>query len=151
MKESKPRARRQAGFSLIEILVVMVIIGILVSLVAPSVLNRVDDARLQKVEADFKAIESALSIYNLDNFTYPSTDQGLQALVSKPDGQPEARNWKKGGYLKEMPLDPWGREYLYLSPGEDGREFDLYTLGADGVSGGEDQNADLYNGESTTP
>lgn len=151
MKESKPRARQQAGFSLIEILVVMVIIGILVSLVAPSVLNRVDDARLQKVEADFKAIESALSIYNLDNFTYPSTDQGLQALVSKPDGQPEARNWKKGGYLKEMPLDPWGREYLYLSPGEDGREFDLYTLGADGVSGGEDQNADLFNGESTTP
>lgn len=151
MKVSHPRARQQAGFSLIEILVVMVIIGILVSLVAPSVLNRVDDARLQKVEADFKAIESALSIYNLDNFTYPSTDQGLQALVSKPDGQPEARNWKKGGYLKEMPLDPWGREYLYLSPGEDGREFDLYTLGADGVSGGEDQNADMFNGESTTP
>ena len=148
MKLSNTRRRHNAGFSLIEILVVMVIIGILVSLVAPSVLNRVDDARLQKVEADFKAIESALSIYNLDNFNYPSTDQGLQALVSKPDGQPEARNWKKGGYLKEMPLDPWGREYLYLSPGENGREFDLYTLGADGVSGGEDQNADMFSGDN---
>ena len=148
MKVSNTRRRHNAGFSLIEILVVMVIIGILVSLVAPSVLNRVDDARLQKVEADFKAIESALSIYNLDNFTYPSTDQGLQALVRKPDGQPEARNWKKGGYLKEMPLDPWGREYLYLSPGENGREFDLYTLGADGVSGGEDQNADMFSGDN---
>ncbi|HSG62472.1 MAG TPA: type II secretion system major pseudopilin GspG [Pseudomonadales bacterium] len=148
MQLANTQKRRQAGFSLIEILVVMVIIGILVSLVAPSVLNRVDDARLQKVEADFKAIESALSIYHLDNFTYPSTDQGLQALVNKPDGQPEARNWKKGGYLKEMPLDPWGREYLYLSPGENGREFDLYTLGADGVSGGEDQNADMFSGET---
>jgi len=135
----------QRGFSLIEILVVMVIIGILVSLVAPSVLNRVDDARLQKVTSDFKAIESALSIYHLDNFTYPSTDQGLQALVTQPDGQPEARNWKKGGYLKELPIDPWGREYLYLSPGESGSPFDIYTLGADGISGGEDQNADMFN------
>ncbi|MEY3017467.1 MAG: hypothetical protein RL336_602 [Pseudomonadota bacterium] len=147
MLQRQSRRRHNSGFSLIEILVVMVIIGILVSLVAPSVLNRVDDARLQKVEADFKSIESALSIYHLDNFTYPSTDQGLQALVSKPDGQPEARNWKKGGYLKEMPVDPWGREYLYLSPGEEGREFDLYTLGADGVSGGEDQNADLFSSD----
>lgn len=138
----------QRGFSLIEILVVMVIIGILVSLVAPSVLNRVDDARLQKVTADFKAIESALSIYHLDNFTYPSTDQGLQALVTRPDGQPEARNWKKGGYLKELPMDPWGREYLYLSPGENGTQFDIYTLGADGISGGEDQNADMINSGS---
>src|SRR6056300_1103202 len=148
MKKSVTRIRHHRGFSLIEILVVMVIIGILVSLVAPSVLNRVDDARLQKVESDFKAIESALSIYHLDNFTYPSTDQGLQALVSQPDGQPEARNWKKGGYLKEMPVDPWGRDYLYLSPGEGGRDFDLYTLGADGVSGGDDQNADMFSGEN---
>lgn len=147
MLQRQSRRRHNSGFSLIEILVVMVIIGILVSLVAPSVLNRVDDARLQKVEADFKSIESALSIYHLDNFNYPSTDQGLQALVSKPDGQPEARNWKKGGYLKEMPMDPWGREYLYLSPGEDGRDFDLYTLGADGVTGGEEQNADLFSGD----
>lgn len=141
----KTANKRQTGFSLIEILVVMVIIGILVSLVAPSVLNRVDDARLQKVTSDFKAIESALSIYHLDNFNYPSTDQGLQALVTQPDGQPEARNWKKGGYLKELPVDPWGREYLYLSPGENNQPFEIYTLGADGISGGEDQNADMSN------
>ena len=136
--------QRTKGFSLLEILVVLVIMGILVSLVAPTVLNRVDDARLQKAQADFKAIETALKIYHLDNFNYPSSEQGLQALVSRPTDDPEPRNWKQGGYLPELPIDPWGNEYLYLYPGENG-EFDIYTLGADRTAGGDAQNADLGN------
>ena len=104
------------GFSLIEILVVLVIMGLLISVVAPTVLNSADDARLQKAQADFKSIETALKIYRLDNFVYPSTEQGLEALVSPSTLAPEPRNFKRGGYLSELPLDPWGRPYLYLSP-----------------------------------
>lgn len=132
----------QAGFSLIEILVVLVILGLLVSIVAPNVLNRADDARVQKVSADFKSIATALKIYRLDNYVYPSSEQSLAALVEKPSLPPEPRNWKQEGYLDEIPLDPWGRPYLYLSPGEHGA-FDLYSYGADGVPGGEGQNLDL--------
>lgn len=136
----------QRGFSLIEILVVLVIMGLLISIVAPNVLNRADEARVSKVNADFKAIETALKIYKLDNFTYPTSEQSLEALVNKPEIEPEARNWKSGGYLDELPLDPWGRPYLYLSPAEQGGgEFDLYTLGADGLTGGEDQSTDIGN------
>jgi general secretion pathway protein G len=138
---------KQAGFSLIEIMVVLVILGLLISVVAPNVLNRADDARVQKVYADFKAIETALKIYRLDNFNYPSTEQGLEALVDKTDIDPEPRNFKDGGYLDSLPKDPWGQGYLYLSPGENG-DFDLYSLGADSVSGGEGQNADLGNWDS---
>lgn len=137
-------ASRSSGFSLVEILVVLVIMGLLISVVAPTVLNRADEARVQKVHADFKAIETALKIYRLDNYVYPTTEQGLEALVEPSDLEPEPRNFKKGGYLAEVPLDPWGRPYLYLSPGENG-EVDLYSLGADGLSGGEDQNADIGN------
>ena len=136
--------KKQNGFSLIEILVVLVIMGLLISVVAPTVLNSADDARVQKVQADFKAIETALKIYRLDNYVYPTTEQGLQALVEKSTLDPEPRNFKDGGYLQELPLDPWGRAYLYLSPGENG-EIDIYSLGADGLSGGEDQNADIGN------
>ncbi len=135
---------RQGGFSLVEILVVLVIMGLLISVVAPTVLNRADDARVQKVHADFKAIETALKIYRLDNYVYPTTEQGLQALVERSTLDPEPRNFKEGGYLSELPLDPWGRPYLYLSPGERG-EVDLYSLGADGLSGGDGQNADIGN------
>lgn len=135
---------RHAGFSLVEILVVLVIMGLLISVVAPNVLNRADEARVQKVQADFKAIETALKIYRLDNYVYPTTEQGLQALVEKSSLDPEPRNFKDGGYLQELPLDPWGRAYLYLSPGEHG-EVDIYSLGADGLSGGEGQNADIGN------
>jgi general secretion pathway protein G len=138
------KAVRQAGFSLVEILVVLVIMGLLISVVAPTVLNQADDARVQKVYADFKAIETALKIYRLDNYVYPTSEQGLEALVEASTLDPEPRNFKKGGYLPEVPLDPWGRPYLYLSPGENG-EFDLYSLGADGLSGGEGQNTDLGN------
>ena len=135
---------KQRGFSLVEILVVLVIMGLLVSVVAPTVLNRADEARVQKVYADFSNIATALKLYRLDNFVYPSSDQGLEALVSPSTLDPEPRNFKQGGYLDRLPLDPWGQPYMYLSPGENG-EFDLYSLGADGLSGGENQNADLGN------
>ena len=142
---------RQSGFSLLEIMVVLVILGLLVSMVAPNVMNRVSGARVQKVEADVKAIETALSIYKLDNFRLPTTEQGLEALVTEPELDPLPQNWKKGGYLPELPIDPWGRPYLYLYPGEraaeDGREEspDIFTLGADGVVGGDGEDADLGN------
>ncbi len=133
-----------SGFSLVEILVVLVIIGLLVSIVAPNVLRRADEARVQKVKADFKNIETALKLYRLDNFNYPTTEQGLQALVEKPTIDPLPRNWKQGGYLETPPADPWGRPYLYLSPAEFGSgDYDIYSLGADGVTGGDDQNADI--------
>ena len=132
---------KQNGFSLIEILVVLVIMGLLISVVAPTVLNSADDARIQKVQADFKSIETALKIYRLDNYVYPTTEQGLEALVTP--------NFKQGGYLSELPMDPWGRPYLYLSPGEY-RETDIYSLGADGLPGGEGQNADIGNWNQTS-
>ena len=138
-----PRAQ-QRGFSLVEILVVLVIMGLLISIVAPTVLNQADDARIKKAEADFKAIETALKIYRLDNFVYPTTEQGLEALVSASPLDPQPRNFKDGGYLSDVPLDPWGRPYLYLSPGENG-EVDIYSFGADGLPGGEGQNADVGN------
>jgi general secretion pathway protein G len=140
----RPLRSRVAGFSLVEILVVLVIMGLLISVVAPTVLNRADEARVQKAQADFKAIETALKIYRLDNYVYPTTEQGLEALVTPSTLDPEPRNFKAGGYLAEVPVDPWGRPYLYLSPGERG-EVDIYTLGADGLSGGEGQNADIGN------
>jgi len=138
------------GFSLIEILVVLVIMGLLISVVAPTVLDSADDARIQKVQADFKAVETALKIYRLDNFAYPTTEQGLIALVQPSTLEPEPRNFKQGGYLQEVPIDPWGREYLYLSPGEYG-EVDIFSYGADGLPGGESQNADLGNWGAEAP
>ncbi len=132
------------GFSLVEVLVVLVIMGLLISIVAPTVLNRADEARVQKAQADFKAIETALKIYRLDNYVYPSTEQGLEALVSPSAIDPIPRNFKAGGYLAEVPRDPWDRPYLYLSPGDRG-EIDIYSLGADGLAGGDAQNADIGN------
>ena len=140
----KYTAKNQHGFSLVEILVVLVIMGLLISVVAPTVLNRADEARVQKAYADFKSIETALKIYRLDNYVYPTTEQGLEALVEPSSLDPEPRNFKTGGYLQEVPFDPWGRPYLYLSPGENG-EIDIYSLGADGLSGGEGQNVDIGN------
>jgi general secretion pathway protein G len=144
MKNSVNIKAGQGGFSLVEILVVLVIMGLLISVVAPTVLNRADEARVQKVQADFKSIETALKIYRLDNYVYPTTEQGLEALVEPSSLDPEPRNFKAGGYLQEVPMDPWGRPYLYMSPGEHS-EVDIYSLGADGLSGGEGQNADIGN------
>jgi len=137
-------APRQQGFTLIELIVVIVILGLLGSIIAPKFLGKTDTARIQKARTDIGALESALELYKLDNFTYPTTDQGLEALVSKPSSDPAPANWQKGGYIKKLRKDPWQRDYLYLSPGEHG-ELDIYSLGADGVEGGSDANADIGN------
>ena len=115
-KNSTPRSAA-SGFTLIEVMVVVAILAILAALVVPRIMDRPDEARVIKTKQDIRAIESALQLYRLDNFQYPSTDQGLEALVSKPSGSPEPKNWKSGGYLERMPKDPWGSEYQYLSPG----------------------------------
>jgi len=135
---------RQAGFTLIEIMVVVVILGILAAIVVPKVMDRPDAARITKAKADIRAIQGALDLYKLDNYNYPSTDQGLEALVTKPSGNPEARNWKQGGYLDRLPKDPWGNPYQYLSPGSHG-PVDIFTYGADGRPGGDGVNADIGN------
>lgn len=132
------------GFSLIEIMVVLVIMGLLASIVAPNVMNALSGSKTQKVQADFANIETALKMYKLDNFIFPTSEQGLEALVSPPSSAPEAKNWRQGGYMDELPLDPWGSEYLYVSPGE-GKPYDIYTLGADSVRGGEEEAKDITN------
>ena len=134
----------QRGFTLIEIMVVVVILAVLIAVVVPRVMDRPDQARITKVENDIRALESALDLYRLDNFTYPNTEQGLRALVERPSGD-AARNWRSGGYVNRLQLDPWGNAYQYQRPGRDGREFDLFSLGADGRPGGTDINADIGN------
>lgn len=136
------RRKKQAGFTLIEIMVVIVIIGILASVVVPRVMDNPDKARTAKAKHDIQALESALDIYRLDNFTYPTTDQGLEALIMKPSGSPEPKNWKNGGYIKKLRKDPWGNDYLYMHPGQHG-EVDIYSLGADGAPGGDGVFADI--------
>jgi len=134
--------RKQRGFTLIEIMVVVVILGILAALVVPQVMNRPDQAKVTVAKGDIKAIGAALDMYKLDNYAYPSTQQGLDALVEKPGGNPQPKNWNRDGYLKRVPKDPWGNEYQCLSPGTQG-QFDLYSYGADGKQGGSDLNADI--------
>jgi len=121
---------KQGGFTLIEIMVVVVILGILAAAVVPKIMSRPEQARIEKAKHDITTLESALNIYKLDNYQYPSTDQGLEALVTKPSGSPQPRNYKKGGYIKKLNKDPWGKEYLYLFPGTHS-ELDLYSLGPD--------------------
>ena len=123
---------KQGGFTLIEVMVVVVILSILAAIVVPKIMDRPDEARITKAKQDIRALEAALNLYKLDNFIYPTTDQGLEALVQPPTIAPEPPKWKQGGYLDRMPQDPWGKSYLYLSPGDQGRAFDLYSLGADG-------------------
>jgi len=135
---------KQRGFTLIEIMVVVVILGILAALVVPQVMNRPDQAKVTVAKGDIKAIGAALDMYKLDNYSYPSTQQGLDALVEKPGGNPQPKNWNRDGYLKRVPKDPWGNEYQYLSPGTEG-QYDLYSYGADGKQGGSDLNADIGN------
>lgn len=126
-------------------MVAVAIIAILTAIIAPRVIGRLDDAQVTKAKADIGALSTALNLYRLDNFVYPSSDQGLNALVARPAGDPPAPNWRSGGYLGgALPKDPWGRDYLYLSPGRNG-PFDVYTLGADGKAGGDGADADLGN------
>jgi general secretion pathway protein G len=139
-----PPPRRNCGFTLIEIMVVVVILGILAALVAPNVIRRIDDARVTKAKQDIRAYETALNLYRMDNFRYPTTEQGLEALVKQPL-DPNIKNWKQGGYIDGLKKDPWGNDYAYISPGTRGGEYDLYTLGADGQPGGEGPDADIGN------
>jgi general secretion pathway protein G len=132
--------RRAAGFTLIELLVVLVIIGVLAGLIVPNVLNRAEEARVTAARTDVNNLVQALKLYRLDNQRYPSAEQGLQALVSKPTAGPAAPNWKP--YLDKLPNDPWGRPYQYANPGVKG-EIDVYSLGADGQAGGDGTNADV--------
>jgi general secretion pathway protein G len=142
MSVSTPCPRIARGFTLIEILVVVVILGILAAIVVPKVMERPGEARVVRAQQDIRGIASALGLYKLDNFVYPTTAQGLDALVNKPSGQPDAPNWK--GYLDNLPKDPWGRPYQYQSPGQHG-PFDVFTWGADGKPGGEGEAADVGN------
>ncbi len=131
----------QRGFTLIEVMVVVVILGILAAFIVPKLMDRPDAARIAKAKSDIGAIESALNLYRLDNHRYPATDDGLEALVNKPANAP---TWKEGGYLERLPMDPWGKPYQYLSPGIHGT-IDIFSLGADGAEGGDGANADLGN------
>ncbi|HEY6941197.1 type II secretion system major pseudopilin GspG [Dokdonella sp.] len=140
-----PRPRAARGFTLIEILVVVVILGILAAIVVPRVMERPGEARITRARQDIQGIVTALSMYKLDNFAYPSTEQGLDALVTKPSGQPEAPNWK-GPYLDHSAKDPWGHPYQYAQPGQHG-SIDVYSFGADGKPGGDGEAADVGNWE----
>lgn len=133
--------RKQAGFTLIEIMVVVVILGILAAFIVPRLMDRPDAARITKAKSDIRAIESALSLYRLDNHSYPTTDLGLAALVEKPAN---AAAWKEGGYIERMPKDPWNNPYQYLNPGVHGT-IDVFSYGADGQEGGDGINADIGN------
>jgi general secretion pathway protein G len=140
------RKFRQAarGFTLIEIMVVVVIIGLLAAFILPNVFGNVEKAQISKVKGDIQGIETALTMYKLDNYKYPSTDLGLAALSQRPN-DPTVRNWREGGYIKRISKDPWGNPYQYLYPGLHGQDYDLYSFGADGQEGGEGVNADIGN------
>ncbi len=137
------RNKTQAGFTLLEIMVVIVILGVLASLVVPNLMGNKEKADQQKAVTDIVALENALDMYKLDNSVYPTTDQGLDALVTKPSN-PEPRNYRDGGYIRRLPQDAWGNDYQYLSPGDNGT-VDIFSLGADGQEGGEGANADIGN------
>ncbi|CAM4088601.1 type II secretion system major pseudopilin GspG [Vibrio neonatus] len=138
------RNKKQQGFTLLEVMVVVVILGILASFVVPNLLGNKEKADQQKAITDIVALENALDMYKLDNSVYPTTDQGLDALVSRPTGSPEPRNYRADGYIRRLPKDPWGYDYQYLSPGDNGN-IDIFTLGADGQDGGEGSSTDIGN------
>ena len=131
-----------SGFTLIEILVVVVILGILGAIVVPNLMSRPDTTRVQAAQSDIRALSSALDVYRLDNFQYPSSEQGLEALVQRPSGFPEPKNWNPDGYINKLPTDPWGSRYIYERT--DATSFTIFSLGADGQEGGEGLNADIH-------
>ncbi len=136
------------GFTLIELMVVIIILGILAMYVGPKIMGRPEEAKQVKAKVDISALETALKLYKLDSGVYPSTDQGLQALVEKPETGNVPTKWREGGYLEKnkVPKDPWGNEFVYISPGVHG-DFDIISYGSDGVPGGEGQNKDINNWE----
>ena len=146
MKIFRRKKSRQAGFTLIELMVVIVILGVLAGMIIPRIMGRPDEARQAKARIQMEAMESALKLYKLDNGSYPSTEQGLKALVEAPTTGDLPKNWRQGGYLEKgkVPKDPWGNDFVYLSPGSHG-DFDIISLGADGEPGGEDADMDINN------
>lgn len=138
------RHHRHTGFTLIEVIVVILIIGMLAALVVPKVLGRTDDARITAAKQDIATLAQALKLYRLDNRRYPSSEQGLSALIAKPSVAPIPDNWKSGGYIEKLPNDPWSHPYQYLNPGVHG-EIDVFSLGADNKPGGEGNDADIGN------
>ena len=136
---------RARGFTLIEIMVVVVIIGLLAAFIVPRVVSRVEDARIAKARQDIQALGTSLTMFKLDNFKYPTTDQGLRSLVQQPV-DPSIRNWRVGGYIEQGSLkDPWGNDYQYLYPGTHGREYDLYSFGSTGPEGGQNEENQIGN------
>lgn len=142
MQKVLNRTKRSRGFTLIEIMVVVVIMGVLAALVVPKLLSRTGESKVAAAKVDIATIMQALKLYKLDNQRYPTTEQGLQALLTKPTAGPAANGWKEGGYLEKMPRDPWGAPYQMLSPGVKG-EIDVFSLGADGQPGGAGDDADI--------
>ena len=141
---AEPTRRRQRGFTLVEIMVVVVIIGLLAAVIVPSLMGNVDQARVTKARQDIQGIATAITMIRLDTAKYPSTDQGLRALIQQPT-DPGIRNWKPGGYIQKASKDPWGNDYQYVYPGTHGQAYDLFSLGADGQPGGEGLDADIGN------
>jgi general secretion pathway protein G len=144
----RKKGQDQKGFTLIELMVVVVILGILAMYIAPKIMGRPEEAKQVKTRMDIASLETALKLYKLDTGTYPSTEQGLQALVAKPETAPVPRKWRNGGYLEKpkVPKDPWGNDFIYLSPGAHS-DFDLISYGGDGVSGGDGKDKDINNWE----
>ncbi len=140
-----------SGFSLIELMIVVVILGLLAAVLVPKIMDRPDQARVTKTKVDIRNIENALKLYKLDNGRYPTTEQGLKALIEKPTSSPEPKNWKKGGYLEgaSAPVDAWGVEYIFRSPGDQGRDYEIISLGADAKEGGEEYDADIFSWEAS--
>jgi len=134
--------KQQTGFTLIEVMAVVVILGMLMTLVVPKVLGRQEQAQIQKAKIDIEMLSGALTMYKLDNFNFPSTSQGLEALINKPSGSPEAKNWRSG-YVNRLPKDPWGNPYIYIQPGSDSKDYDIISYGSDGKKGGASSAEDI--------
>lgn len=135
------------GFSLIELMIVVVIMGLLAGVLAPKIMDRPDDARVTKAKMDIKTLKSALGFYKLDNGIYPNTKQGLSALIAEPDSRPRPTDWRHGGYLdsSDVPKDPWGNEYIYRSPGAKERDYEIVSFGSDGKRGGSSYAKDIHS------